>query len=80
MDVDGLWQMLEGASRNNANLLLNFGPKPDGSIPDDVATNFRQLGERIRQEGYPPLNKETWLELRQHGADIDKTEIEKTAR
>jgi alpha-L-fucosidase len=80
MDVDGLWKMLVGASKNNANLLLNFGPKPDGSIPSDVATNFRKLGERIRKDGYPPLNKTTWLELRQAGADIDKTEQVKTAR
>jgi len=78
--VDELWTMLVGASGNNANLLLNFGPKPDGSIPEDVAVNFRLLGKRIRQEGYPPLNKSSWLELRHQGADIDKTEINKTAR
>jgi hypothetical protein len=60
--------------------LLNFRPKPDGSIPEDVAANFRQLGERIRKEGYPLLNKVTWLERRQKGADIDKTEQVKTAR
>jgi alpha-L-fucosidase len=80
MEADGLWNMLVGASDNNANLLLNFGPMPDGSIPPDVATNFRKLGERIRQEGFPPLNKTTWLDLRQKGADLDKTEISKTAR
>lgn len=80
MDTDGLWKMLVGASENNANLLLNFGPKPDGSIPDDVATNFRKLGDRIRKEGYPPLNKTTWLEIREKGADVDNTEQVKTAR
>ncbi len=80
MDVNGLWKMLVGASENNANLLLNFGPKPDGSIPDDVATNFRKLGEKIRKEGYPALNKNTWMELRKKGADLDKTEQVKTAR
>ncbi len=79
-DVEELWQMLAGAAENNANLLLNFGPMPDGSIPPDVATNFRKLGERIRQEGFPPLNKTSWLELRQKGANLDKTEIIKTAR
>jgi len=77
---DELWKMLEGAAHQNANLLLNFGPKPDGSIPEDVATNFRKLGERIRKEGYPALNKTTWLELRKKGVEIDKTEIDKTAR
>ena len=80
MNSDGLWQMLAGAARNNANLLLNFGPKPDGSIPEDVAINFRKLGERIRKEGYPLLNKSNWLELRRKGSDVDKTELKKTAR
>jgi len=79
-DVEALWKMLVGAADNNASLLLNFGPKPDGSIPDDVITNFRKLGERIRKEGYPPLNKATWLESRQKGAEVDKTEQDKTAR
>ena len=80
MDVDGLWNMLKGAAENNANLLLNFGPKPDGSIPEDVAVNFRLLGDRIRMEGYPPLNKITYMDLRKRGTYIDKTEINKTAR
>jgi hypothetical protein len=72
--------MLVGAAENNANLLLNFGPKPDGSIPEDVALNFRLLGEKIKNTGYPPLNKKTWPDLRKQGVDIDKTEINKTAR
>jgi alpha-L-fucosidase len=79
-NVEALWQMLVGAANNNANLLLNFGPKPDGSIPDDVATNFRLLGERIRKEGYPALNVKDYLKLRQTGAVIDKKEEKKTAR
>jgi alpha-L-fucosidase len=79
-EVDGLWKMLEGAANNNANLLLNFGPKPDGSIPEDVTTNFRKLGARIQKEGYPPLNRTNYLDLRQQGVAVDKTEKEKTAR
>jgi len=79
-EVEDLWKMVVGAADNNASLLLNFGPKPDGSIPEDIATNFRKLGERIRKEGYPPLNKATWLESRQKGAEVDKTEQDKTAR
>jgi hypothetical protein len=61
-------------------LLLNFGPKPDGSIPVDVATNFRKLGARILKGGYPPLNRTNYLDLRQQGVAVDKTEKEKTAR
>lgn len=77
---DDLWKMLQGAANNNANLLLNFGPKPDGSIPGDVAASFRALGERIRKEGYPPLNRTTYLEIRDKSQEIDTGEREKTAR
>jgi alpha-L-fucosidase len=80
LDPDALWRMLAGAADNNANLLLNFGPKPDGSIPADVEANFRRLGERIRAEGYPPLNRTTYLERRTQGETLDRTEKEKTAR
>lgn len=78
--VDKLWEMLEEAANNNANLLLNIGLKPDGSIPEDVVANFRLLGERIRAEGYPPLNKTTYLELRLKGVKVDSSEKQKTAR
>ena len=78
--VDGLWRMLEHAADQNANLLLNFGPQPDGAIPTDVATNFRLLGDRIRRDGYPPLNTTNYLILRQQGASVDQTESAKTAR
>jgi alpha-L-fucosidase len=75
-----LWKMLVSAAENNANLLLNFGPKPDGSIPDDVATNFRLLGKMIKQNGYPKLNKKKYLKLRLKGTTTDKQEQQKTAR
>jgi alpha-L-fucosidase len=78
--VAALWRMLANAADNNANLLLNFGPKPDGSIPDDVATNFRLLGQQIRQAGYPALNRTNYLYRRTQGTAIDQTETEKTAR
>lgn len=79
-DVGDLWKMLEGAANNNANLLLNFGPKPDGSIPNDIATNFRALGARILKEGYPALNLQDYSKLRQQGAVLDRSEQVKTAR
>ena len=42
-------RMLEEADGLNANLLLNTGPLPDGSIhPEDVAT-LREVGKRLRR-------------------------------
>jgi len=47
---DDVMAMLEKAKGMNANLLLNTGPLPDGSIhPEDVAT-LREVGKRLRGE------------------------------
>ena len=45
---DEVMKMLAIAAEKNANLLLNTGPLPDGSIhPEDVAT-LREVGRRLR--------------------------------
>jgi alpha-L-fucosidase len=50
---DEVLHMLADARRQNCNLLLNTGPLPDGSIhPEDVGT-LREVGRRIRAEGWP---------------------------
>ncbi len=46
--ADDVMKMLADARAIDANLLLNTGPLPDGSIhPDDVAT-LREVGKRLR--------------------------------
>ncbi|MGB0372073.1 MAG: alpha-L-fucosidase [Opitutales bacterium] len=75
-----LYGMLEQAAKNNANLLLNFGPDPSGAIPPDVDREFRALGKMIQEQGYPPLNKETWKELRKQETVFDDNEVYDTAR
>lgn len=50
---DEAWAKLAAARASGANLLLNTGPFGDGSIhPEDVAT-LREVGRRIRSDGYP---------------------------
>ena len=50
---DEAWQALERAAAANANLLLNTGPLGDGSIhPDDAAT-LREIGRRLKRDGFP---------------------------
>jgi alpha-L-fucosidase len=49
--TDEVVEMLKHTKEMKANLLLNTGPLPDGSIhPDDVKV-FREVGEIIRQKG-----------------------------
>lgn len=52
-DEHAVWEDLKMAARLKANLLLNVGPLPDGSVdPRDVAV-IQAVGERLRREGFP---------------------------
>ncbi len=46
--VDDVLKMLSNADNLNSNLLLNIGPKGDGSIPDEDIITLREVGERIK--------------------------------
>jgi alpha-L-fucosidase len=50
---DQVMGMLAKARGFPANLLLNTGPLPDGSIHGDDATTLREVGRRIHQHGWP---------------------------
>jgi len=51
--LDAAWKKLVKARKSGANLLLNTGPLPDGSIhPKDVKT-LKAMGKRIAAEGFP---------------------------
>ncbi len=48
-----VWQKLAETGRSGANLLLNTGPLPDGSLdPEDVKT-ILAVGERLARDGFP---------------------------
>jgi alpha-L-fucosidase len=52
---DEVMEKLRFALSKEANLLLNTGPLPDGSIhPEDIKT-LREVGKRIREYGWPEL-------------------------
>lgn len=46
--ADEVWQILREARDINANLLLNIGPKGDGSIPEEDIQTLRTAGKRLR--------------------------------
>ena len=51
--VQEVWDTLKNAGAAKANLLLNSGPMPDGSIDPEDEPVLREVGRRIREEGYP---------------------------
>jgi alpha-L-fucosidase len=50
---DEVLDMLAAAASRNCNLLLNTGPLPDGAIPPEDVATLREVGRRIRRDGWP---------------------------
>ena len=47
-DADWVMEQLAIAGKVPANLLLNTGPKGDGSIPEEDVNTLREVGRRLR--------------------------------
>ena len=48
-----MWFLLQVARRLGANLLMNIGPRGDGSIHPDDDRTLREVSRRIREAGFP---------------------------
>ena len=68
LTTDEAWAKLAAARAANANLLLNTGPLPDGSIHPLDARVLRELGERIKKQGFPADTSSTPLSSQRRGA------------
>ena len=53
LDPDEVMTKLGHAAYQKANLLLNTGPLPDGSIHRKDAATLREVGKRIAKDGFP---------------------------
>ncbi|MBQ8305136.1 MAG: alpha-L-fucosidase [Blautia sp.] len=51
ISCDGLVRLLVEVVANNGNLLLNIGPKADGTIPEEQAKRLRVLGKWLSVNG-----------------------------
>ncbi len=49
--------LLAHALSHDANLLLNTGPLPDGSIPKEDIATLKAVGKAIRSDGWPGANE-----------------------
>jgi alpha-L-fucosidase len=54
-DADWAWKRLAFTREKGMNYLLNIGPLGDGSVhPEDLVT-LREVGQRLRKQGWPGL-------------------------
>jgi len=53
LDADEVVYLLEVARRLNANLLMNIGPRADGSIHPADRQALLEVGRRLREDGFP---------------------------
>lgn len=53
LTADEVWEKLREAGRHECNLLLNTAPLPNGSIDPEDEQVLREVGLRLRREGFP---------------------------
>ena len=51
--AEQVWETLREARRQGCDLLLNTGPLPDGGLDPEDETVLREVGARLRAEGFP---------------------------
>jgi len=58
--ADFLIHQLVDIVSKNGNLLLNIGPRPDGTIPDEVSTTLLEIGAWLDKNGEAIYGTEPW--------------------
>lgn len=73
--------LLNSCALMNANLLLNIGPLPDGTILEENVKTLKEVGNYLDENGFPPLNTKDYMRYRVKSNPIlDKEKENQTAR
>jgi alpha-L-fucosidase len=66
-NAHGILRMLQRVTASGGNLLLNIGPRPDGSVPKEAREPLSQVGQWLQAHGEAVYgNKEAALSLVHH--------------
>lgn len=68
-------ELLNYCAKINANLLLNIGPKPDGTILEENIRVLKEVGETLDKEGFPKIDKKEYMKHRE--GSVQKVEKDK---
>ena len=68
-------KMINTCAANGGNLLLNIGPTPDGSVPEEAVEPLLKVGEWLKENGYEVVPVSRLILPGEYGADftIDHT-------
>lgn len=78
---DEVLELLEHCARMNANLLLNIGPRPDGTILEENVKTLKEVGEHLHKHGFPRLHTEDYMKYRTRSVvKVDEEAENRTAR
>ncbi|HEX5356523.1 MAG TPA: alpha-L-fucosidase, partial [Aquabacterium sp.] len=72
---DALIHLLVDVVSKNGNLLLNIGPRPDGSVPDQQALPLRELGRWLSVHGPAIYGTRPWRHDRALSREGDKLQF-----
>lgn len=68
--------LLEYCAQVNANLLLNIGPRPDGTILEENIKVLTEVGEELKKKGFPKVNLKDYMSYREGAKQVLQKEKE----
>lgn len=78
--TEEVMDLLGYCAKVNANLLLNIGPRPDGSILEENVRVLKEVGRKLKKDGFPRLNTKDYMKYRDNAKwEIPKEKENQTA-